>query len=254
MDPGDPPLGASWMPNISGWPNSARVCSLSQVLETDPIPPKYFLSALACKGILRRAAKRGRELPTMLRRALELKNIGDGGNIGYRDAGVASITLNTQGNIGVATVAFTERGREQGCTLESQDELAYAILEGAPHSRQIMAQMPVVFWNGDPTPKHCEGVALTMRRDQGGEGYGVATSMQVRRLTPRECCRLQGFPDDYTAIQVPASRRAQKNAHGKALRMKPAADGPRYRALGNSFAVPCMAWIGGRIQSCQKTS
>jgi DNA (cytosine-5)-methyltransferase 1 len=52
--------------------------------------------------------------------------------------------------------------------------------------------------------------------------------MAVRRLTPRECERLQGFPDDYTAI--PGAK-----------------DGPRYRALGNSMAVPVMAWIGRRI-------
>ena len=54
----------------------------------------------------------------------------------------------------------------------------------------------------------------------------------VRRLTPRECERLQGFPDDYTLVPY---------------RGKPAADGPRYRALGNSMAVPVMAWIGERI-------
>ena len=59
-------------------------------------------------------------------------------------------------------------------------------------------------------------------------GYG----MQVRRLTPRECERLQGFPDDYTLIPY---------------RGKPAADGPRYKALGNSMAVPVMRWIGERI-------
>lgn len=56
-------------------------------------------------------------------------------------------------------------------------------------------------------------------------------SMQVRRLTPRECERLQGFPDDYTLIP----------------RRKKPADGPRYKALGNSMAVPVMAWIGRRI-------
>ena len=55
----------------------------------------------------------------------------------------------------------------------------------------------------------------------------------VRRLTPRECERLQGFPDDYTLIT---------------FRGKLAADGPRYRALGNSMAVPVMAWIGRRIE------
>lgn len=55
----------------------------------------------------------------------------------------------------------------------------------------------------------------------------------VRRLTPRECERLQGFPDDYTLIPV---------------RGKPAADAPRYRALGNSMAVPVIRWLGERIQ------
>lgn len=54
----------------------------------------------------------------------------------------------------------------------------------------------------------------------------------VRRLTPLECERLQGFPDQYTAVPY---------------RGKPAADGPRYKALGNSMAVPVMRWIGQRI-------
>jgi DNA (cytosine-5)-methyltransferase 1 len=55
----------------------------------------------------------------------------------------------------------------------------------------------------------------------------------VRRLTPRECERLQGFFDDYTLVPY---------------RGRPASDAPRYRALGNSMAVPVMAWIGRRIQ------
>lgn len=56
---------------------------------------------------------------------------------------------------------------------------------------------------------------------------------RVRRLTPVECERLQGFPDGYTAIPY---------------RGKPAADGPRYKALGNSMAVNVMRWIGKRIE------
>ena len=68
-----------------------------------------------------------------------------------------------------------------------------------------------------------------------GGGSGVPTiqhGMVVRRLTPIECERLQGFPDEFTLIPV---------------RGKPAADGPRYKALGNSMAVPVMAYIGKRI-------
>ena len=59
----------------------------------------------------------------------------------------------------------------------------------------------------------------------------------VRRLTPMECERLQGFPDNYT--QVP-------------YRGKPASDGPRYKALGNSMAVPVMRWIGERIDRVRR--
>ena len=56
--------------NTSEWPNDAVVCSLSQTLETGTVPRRYFLSALACRGILRRAEKRGKELPTALWTAL----------------------------------------------------------------------------------------------------------------------------------------------------------------------------------------
>jgi len=71
MDPRDKSRGASSMPNISDWPNDAAVCSLSQVLEQGSIPQRFFLSSKACAGILRRAEKRGKELPTQLRRALQ---------------------------------------------------------------------------------------------------------------------------------------------------------------------------------------
>jgi DNA (cytosine-5)-methyltransferase 1 len=67
--------------------------------------------------------------------------------------------------------------------------------------------------------------------NQGGD-Y-IHQNWAVRRLTPRECERLQGFPDDYTLVPS---------------RGKPAADGPRYKALGNSMAVNCMRWIGRRIE------
>ncbi len=71
MDPSDQRRGASWMPNISDWPNDASVCSLSSVLEKGHIPLKYFLSGKACAGILRRAERRGKKLPALLERALQ---------------------------------------------------------------------------------------------------------------------------------------------------------------------------------------
>jgi DNA (cytosine-5)-methyltransferase 1 len=66
-------------------------------------------------------------------------------------------------------------------------------------------------------------------------GPTVMQTMTVRRLTPRECERLQGFPDDYTLI--PWRKKAADDCP----------DGPRYKALGNSMAVNVVTWIGERI-------
>lgn len=70
----------------------------------------------------------------------------------------------------------------------------------------------------------------------GGSPPSVSNGFVVRRLTPRECERLQGFPDDWTLIPW----------RGKQAEECP--DGPRYKALGNSMAVPVMRWIGMRIE------
>lgn len=67
----------------------------------------------------------------------------------------------------------------------------------------------------------------------GAHPPAIAEPWAVRRLTPRECERLQGFPDDWTAVPY---------------RNKPAADGPRYKALGNSWAVNCGQYVFDRIR------
>ena len=72
--------------------------------------------------------------------------------------------------------------------------------------------------------------------NQGGDYVVQPQASAVRRLTPEECERLQGFPDDYTLIP---------------WRRGMAPDGPRYKALGNSMAVPVMAWIGRRIAAVE---
>ena len=79
----------------------------------------------------------------------------------------------------------------------------------------------------------------TLDSNNGSRRYnGVVQGMQVRRLTPKECERLQGFPDNYTNIP---------------WRNKPESpDGPRYKALGNSMAVPVMRWIGERMQAVEE--
>ena len=57
--------------NISDWPKDANVCLLSDTLETGDVPQRFYLSAKACHGILRRAEKRGKKLPEQLQHALE---------------------------------------------------------------------------------------------------------------------------------------------------------------------------------------
>jgi len=61
----------SWTLNGSEWPSDAAVCSLSGTLETGVVPQRFYLSGKACAGILRRAERRGKELPLPLQRALE---------------------------------------------------------------------------------------------------------------------------------------------------------------------------------------
>lgn len=90
----------------------------------------------------------------------------------------------------------------------------------------------VLSCHGTQDPDTNVDLAHTLGRNQGQENAVFSGVMAVRRLTPVECERLQGFPDDWTNVPY---------------RGKPAADGPRYKAIGNSMAVPCMAFIGQRI-------
>ncbi|WP_431642163.1 Dam family site-specific DNA-(adenine-N6)-methyltransferase [Enterobacter hormaechei] len=91
-----------------------------------------------------------------------------------------------------------------------------------------------------------------------GQGYpAVANSRAIRRLTPVECERLQGFPDNWTLIPVEKRKKVTTDEYAYLRSHNPnmtaeeayrlAADGPRYKAIGNSMAVPVMAWIGKRI-------
>jgi DNA (cytosine-5)-methyltransferase 1 len=123
-------------------------------------------------------------------------------------------------------VCFNLRGREDGAQPEvDPDNLASIRAASGGLSRSYVAD--TLTSNGD---------AHSGYRDEKGL---VNHASAVRRLTPRECERLQGFPDDYTAVPY---------------RGKPAADGPRYKALGNSMAVPVMRWIGERIAAVEALS
>lgn len=106
-------------------------------------------------------------------------------------------------------------------------------------SRANGGQPPAIALQTDVTPKASIELAFTLKlpsKSGGGQPAAAMTpAMQVRRLTPVECERLQGFPDNHTLISW----------RGKDAAECP--DGPRYRAIGNSMAVPVMRWIGERI-------
>jgi len=105
---------------------------------------------------------------------------------------------------------------------------------------QVAVAQPIndLGWCRDHSPT----ITARMQGSSGWAPYNedahlVSSSMTVRRLTPRECERLQGFPDDWTLI--PWRKREAIDCP----------DGPRYKALGNSMAVNCMEWIGERISA-----
>ena len=134
------------------------------------------------------------------------------------------------------------RGREGGGTAEIGDDLQNCLRASSgggdkPHVLAVCIKGAAIGRKPEAGPQYGETLEEIAYTQNCVDVHGVMTpSMQVRRLTPEECEALQGFPRSYTAIP---------------WRKKPAdqcPDGPRYKALGNSWAVPCVRWIGRRIQ------
>lgn len=191
---------------------------------------------------------------------LAIRGRKDGHHLEYRQDGTANALLTPnggRGGIGVGAVAVrTANTSANGDGLS--DEVAHTLDQAQGQAIAYRtAGDGAVYEEGDATAPLTTGtdpssnivgfaqnqrdevrtmdVAGALAAEPGAKQQTYAQiGMQVRRLTPRECERLQGFKDDYTLIQ---------------FRNKPAADGPRYKALGNSMAVPCMHWIGSRIQA-----
>ena len=146
---------------------------------------------------------------------------------------------------GAPCVAFSEYDGD----VKTQDELAYtlttgggkpgdgypAILQGEIEKSMTLENESLAFDTYNQTVS--EKTQMLRAGGMGDQIPAISVKMQVRRLTPKECARLQGFPDDHLDIIYNG---------------KPASDGPKYRALGNSMAVPVMRWIGQRIQMVQE--
>lgn len=203
-------------------------------------------------------------LPINTQIATRHEALGEGTGFGIGNETDPAFTL-TKGHSHAAAVSL--RGREGGATAEqpvgifqdsefgvAQYDSAGTLRAGRIPEHQMVMQ-PVVPTNqmavavslrgreGGATAELGDEVGNCLRASSGGgDKAHVLAAMSVRRLTPVECERLQGFPDNYS--QIP-------------WRKKPASecpDGPRYKALGNSWAVPVVQWIGRRIHNATRRS
>lgn len=138
--------------------------------------------------------------------------------------------LNGAGLFVPQTVAI--RGRKGGATAELDGEVATAL-----RASQFGGDKPhVLAFQSSQSGVRVDDVHATLDSNNGSRRHnGAFYGSAVRRLTPLECERLMGFPDGYTAI--PWRGKPASECH----------DGPRYKALGNSWAVPLFAWLGRRI-------
>ena len=151
--------------------------------------------------------------------------LGCGSSQGQASIAVA-FPINTQLGLRGAETSNTSR---EGIGIGNEGDPSFTLQAG--HGHAVAFSIMPMNSGKDYKARETDIAQPLMTNPVGGNQGGdyVAQSMAVRRLTPKECERLQGFPDDYTAIPG-------------------AADGPRYKALGNSMAVPVMHWIGERIQ------
>jgi DNA (cytosine-5)-methyltransferase 1 len=173
--------------------------------------------------------------------------------------GFSDNIANTLEQTNSQAVAFNLRGREGGAIPEASPMASIRAASGGSSNSYIAFSAKDYGADVDEIAPTLRGMGHDASHANGGGQLAVAASltasygsprrldssdtsngppnllhsqMAVRRLTPRECERLQGFPDDYTLVEY---------------RGRLTADGSRYRALGNSMAVPVMRWIGERI-------
>lgn len=205
-------LGDSWTVNISEWPSAESVSLLSQTLEVNA-PEKYYLSARACQGILTRASRRGKKLPDLLQTAL-LEMIE-----WWQRGGRNAYTLKIRGGCAGGGKGALVQTEKVGTLSTLQDQTVFQPI-------QVTEAIPI-------------NTQIATRCISLGERTGQRTRWIVRRLTPTECERLQGYPDGWTDIGEWTDTKGKKH--------KPA-DSPRYKALGNSIALPQWFWIAQKMK------
>lgn len=204
----------------SGWRFGSDEAAAGQLIPFDPTQVTSALNRSACRpGDPAPTLAKGASAPCIAFHGSQDPDVsGDvthplGRNYG-QEVCIAFGGNNTSGPIEVAT-AVRAKGVDSDCT----DTLIRVACATGEVTHTLRAE------------------GFDASEDGTGRGQPMVNhAMGVRRLTPRECERLQGFPDDYTLI--PWRRRPASEC----------SDGPRYKALGNSMARPVMEWIGTRIQ------
>lgn len=290
-------LGECMTRNTGESHNAAVVSRLSQILEATP-QEKYSLSAKACQGILRRAERRGKDLPEPLKTVLLMQS--ENAECGWNKPSVAVpavLCLNDQGGnvMGVShDVSGTLRAQEHGHQPSILDmshacDVIRDCGEIAPSLQGRMGtggnQVPLTYqMQGFGDYREGEVASSCKQRDfkdstdlvcaidcrnfrEGGETNGtlqaksnggtsynlqntVRTGMIVRRLTPMECERLQGYPDGWTDIgEWYDSCTGEGYWVDSCGKRRKTADSPRYKALGNSIALPFWDFLAKRISA-----
>lgn len=264
-------LGECMTRNTGEYPNAAVESRLSQILEATP-PVKYSLSAKACQGILRRAERRGKDLPEPLKTVLLMQS--ENAECGWNKPSVvvpAVLCLNDQGGnvMGVShDVSGTLRAQEHGhqptvLDMSHACDVIRDCGEVAPSLQARMGmggnQVPLTYqmqgfgdYHAGEVASSCKqrdfkdstDLVCAVAKSNGGTSYNlqntVRTGMIVRRLTPMECERLQGYPDGWTDIGEWMDSKGKRRKD---------ADSPRYKALGNSIALPFWDFLAKRISA-----
>lgn len=200
----------------SEWPNNVAVSSLSAVLETGNHLQQYYLSAKACRGILRRAEESEWKVPELLRDALATMVRGGGRDLEppcFWDGGQVSPTID----------AVLHKRQ----TMPEKNRFPAVIV---PRAFAENERNEVRYIAGDGS------VVGAIASDVGAKQKNYLHDENiVRRFTPVECERLQGMPDNHT--RVPWGTKSEEQCP----------DGLRYKAIGNAIPVPLLSWIGKRL-------
>lgn len=185
-DPHTRLYGAFSIRGISEWPNDAVECSLSDILvETSAVPRRYYLSARACAGILRRSAKRGVKLPSALLTELQ--------RVATQQAINTSFSRLHKGLTGMVPRTRRRSWPERSPSLTAAGAcLSKQLATMALSSREWRRPLRLA------AGRRSTARAVTVQ--------GRSTSSRVRRLMPIECERLQGFPDNWTCVHSAPTR------------------------------------------------